>query len=410
MTGPLVGAETLAARLDAISALLERAGARLAANPFFDPDPAWLGEAPALAELLLGLDDAEVDALELDPAALRRRLAPADPLQGSIEPLASVGRWPVPGAAGDIPEPPHVPGRKWAQVLAFSNALPAWPGPFVDWCAGKGHLGRRLAERSGSSARCIERSRTLCDDGAALAAATPVRFECRDVIADPPALHTDEQLTALHACGHLHDALVAGSIDAGIRAVALAPCCYHLGSARGEPWRPASRRGPATPLPDDLVRLAVRETVTAPAHVRRQRRTERAFRLGFDALRRTLEPDRPAYRSLPSVPKRLLGEGFAAFCAEGAAQLGLTLPPGIDFERWYEEGGRADDRARRLELARSPFRRLLELRMVLDRALWLAEAGYEVGVGEFCARALTPRNLLILAERSVSSPTGRGSG
>jgi hypothetical protein len=36
---------------------------------------------------------------------------------------------------------------------------------------------------------------------------------------------------------------------------------------------------------------------------------------------------------------------------------------------------------------------------VLDLALALQEAGYAVQLGCFCRRALTPRNLLLLADR-----------
>ena len=48
-----------------------------------------------------------------------------------------------------------------------------------------------------------------------------------------------------------------------------------------------------------------------------------------------------------------------------------------------------------LDLVRHRFRRVLELWLVLDRAQYLLEAGYRVGVGTFCARELSPRNLLI---------------
>lgn len=150
----------------------------------------------------------------------------------------------------------------------------------------------------------------------------------------------------------------------------------------------------------------MRETVTAPRHVRRRRRTERRYRLAFEALRRQLDPERPDYRPVPSVPGSLLSEGFPAFCARAAAHLDLALPSEVDAGHWLALGAEADARARRLELARTPFRRLLELRMVLDRALALAEAGYEVGVGEFCERALTPRNLMIVAERRDRSVDG----
>ena len=45
------------------------------------------------------------------------------------------------------------------------------------------------------------------------------------------------------------------------------------------------------------------------------------------------------------------------------------------------------------------FRRALEVWLVMDLALGLEEAGFEVAVGTFCDRALTPRNLMVLAER-----------
>ncbi len=55
---------------------------------------------------------------------------------------------------------------------------------------------------------------------------------------------------------------------------------------------------------------------------------------------------------------------------------------------------------RNLELVRALFRRPLELWLLLDRCLYLVEQGYSVRLGEFCPTSLSPRNLLILAERS----------
>ena len=54
---------------------------------------------------------------------------------------------------------------------------------------------------------------------------------------------------------------------------------------------------------------------------------------------------------------------------------------------------------RNLELVRGLFRRPMELWLVLDRALYLSERGYEVQLGEFCDSHLTPRNLMLLAQR-----------
>jgi len=59
---------------------------------------------------------------------------------------------------------------------------------------------------------------------------------------------------------------------------------------------------------------------------------------------------------------------------------------------------------RNLELVRGLFRRPLELWLLLDRALLLEEQGYRVHLGTFCPSELTPRNILLLAERSHSAP------
>lgn len=399
MNAPLRGATAIRERLGSVVAALAAAEALLSASPFRETTPAWLDSDPRLASELLALDDASLDALELAPDTLTERLGRIDARFASLPALTHIGRWPEIAPPVPAAEPPHVPGRKWAQIRAFLGALAPGRGPAVDWCAGKGHLGRQLHLRGGGPVRCIERDAMLCAAGEALASDLPLVFERRDVIAKPPVLRTDEHVVALHACGHLHDALIDAGVAAHILGLALAPCCYHLGSERGAPWQPAARSGPGTPLPDELVRFAVRETVTAPRHVRRRRRLERRYRLAFEALRRELDPGQAAYRPLPSVSGSLLASGFEAFCAQGAAHLGLTLPERLDADHWLALGAEADARARRLELARAPFRRLVELRMVLDRALALAEDGYEVGVGEFCERALTPRNLLIVAER-----------
>ena len=54
---------------------------------------------------------------------------------------------------------------------------------------------------------------------------------------------------------------------------------------------------------------------------------------------------------------------------------------------------------RRSHRLRHLFRRPLELWMVLDYAVFLEEQGYRVRLGRFCARELTPRNLLVDAVR-----------
>src|SRR3546814_15111250 len=62
---------------------------------------------------------------------------------------------------------------------------------------------------------------------------------------------------------------------------------------------------------------------------------------------------------------------------------------------------------RNLELVRGLFRRPLELWLVLDRALFLSQKNYNVRLGTFCKTPLTPRNLMLLAERSEERRVGK---
>jgi hypothetical protein len=73
------------------------------------------------------------------------------------------------------------------------------------------------------------------------------------------------------------------------------------------------------------------------------------------------------------------------------------------FDAWLEAGAARLERVRRYELVRHLFRRPLELWLVLDYAIFLEEQGYQVRLGQFCARSLTPRNLMIDAVKPAGA-------
>jgi len=77
----------------------------------------------------------------------------------------------------------------------------------------------------------------------------------------------------------------------------------------------------------------------------------------------------------------------------------VELPAGLDCAPFLVRGEARYAAVARMELVRHLFRRPLELWLTLDRALFLREQGYQVEVGEFCTKRLTPRNLLIRAVR-----------
>ena len=375
--------------------------------PFMEPVPAWTRRYPELARLIAGLDDDQCQSLDDTPAELADLAQACVPSLGRYSALVA-----VPGLApaerqvdaATLPEVRAVdmPGRKRLQSGAFAAAIRPLDRPVLDWCCGKGHLARTLSAVCPEPIRGLEWNANLVRDGNRLADqfGDPVSLQCQDVMAEDLALPEDSHGVALHACGDLHRRLIQRGSEAGLRRLSFSPCCFHL--TRLADYQPLSRwaadHDGLLALSRNDLRLAVQETVTAPARVREQTRRVSQWRLGFDALQRDLRGC-DDYLPVPSHPARLIHEGFAGFCRWAAGKKGLTLPEGTSFEYWEQQGVRRGHEVRRHELVRHLFRRPLEVWMVLDYALYLEERGYRVRLSEFCDRELTPRNLLVDAVR-----------
>jgi hypothetical protein len=95
-----------------------------------------------------------------------------------------------------------------------------------------------------------------------------------------------------------------------------------------------------------------------------------------------------------------LDKTFADYCRDLAALKELSTIGSPDWSTLEAAGWQRLAEVRNLELLRGLFRRPLELWLNLDRALFLVEQGYVVRLGTFCDTSLTPRNLLLLAERA----------
>jgi hypothetical protein len=209
---------------------------------------------------------------------------------------------------------------------------------------------------------------------------------------------SDHSHIALHACGQLHISLLEQASAAKARHIALSPCCYHkITSPFYQPLSRKAHESALTVRPEDL-KLAMEETVTAGNRVQQQRRTELEWRLGFDELQRHIT-DSDHYQALPSIKKSLLNNGFEAFCQWGCDYQQLTLTEEMDLSAFLQRGQQRYIEVLRNDLVRHLFRRPLEIWLVLDRAIYLEEQGYQVRLYEFCERSTTPRNILIDAQR-----------
>lgn len=367
-------------------------------SPFREARPAWCDTHPALAAALLALDDTTLAALNADDDAARAFLIPHLPQLTELPALIDLPQRNAVPAPVIRPAWQYIPGRKAAQIDAFAAAVGAPRAPLVEWCAGKGHLGRRFLMAWGGEAQALERNAELCREGEALSrrAGLAQRFEVADVLTPASAASlAGAHAIALHACGDLHRHLVECAGPAGAHALDVAPCCYPLGA--DDIYRP---RGGASMLALDrnALRLAVTETVTASPRLAAESERLSAWKLAFVALREAHAPGAP-YRTFKPVPATWTRQGFAFFLQSLAARESLPLDPRIDFAAAEAVGWARHRAARRLQLPRLACRRAIELWLLHDLALSLENSGFEAQLHRFCERTLTPRNVLVSGRR-----------
>jgi hypothetical protein len=400
-------------------------------QPFKIETPDWCGAQPALTSELLALGDREVDRLNPDNAALIALLAGHVP---ELAELAELIEFPVlaPASRSSGPAPAEgrmdgdetprpftdIPGRKHEQIEAYAAAIGKPHAPLLEWCSGKGHLGRLLASRWQRPVASLEIDSALCEAGQALARRAKLDHRQHFIRADALAQGSTRPLAgrhavALHACGDLHTRLIAGAVEHASPAVDVAPCCYYR--IADETYRPFTAT--ALELTRDDLRLAVTETSTASAKQRRRSRRALAWKLGWVELRKALTGE-AEYRPFPPVPEPWLRGDFAGFVERMAGRAGLGsvmpaqagiqpdeagFPPTRERRSLFSEhealGHARAARMLRLQLVRLAFRRPLEVWLIMDMAVHLETQGYAVTVGAFCDPTLTPRNLLLSARK-----------
>src|SRR5690554_6919575 len=174
--------------------------------PFERSRPDW---NPTLVHYLLNLSEAAIAELA---AGIRGSLGWCSPWFPKLLVLADIAD----DVADAAPPSYDIPfwltngigGRKLQRIEALLAQLPTQPQRLMEWCAGKGHLGRLLSFTHQHSVCSVEWQPALCEAGQQLAQQhqLPQQFIQADVLQHG----LDEQwaqvdgAVALHACGDLH--------------------------------------------------------------------------------------------------------------------------------------------------------------------------------------------------------------
>jgi len=398
----------LHAQLHDVSTLLTEHHGLWSPRPFRE-EVTWPLQFPAWAEWMLALDDNALDVAESD-----LRLAPTVPvdlraLQTAVDDACVL---PSLAAQFSLPLPAQkrrVRGRKWQQIRHFLTALHPdlqvkTPLSVLDWCAGKAHLSRALRDArqeafdAATDILAVDVDDVLLDDAAEAGAQTC----CCDVLRGvPEAVAAGRHMLALHACGALSDVAIHTAIEEGADSLHVVGCCYYKHHLTYVPRSDAADAYGVDFTSGDLHLPVTDETVASPAD-KAHRRRAMEYRAGLDALLRT-HLDKEGYTSTPAMPKTVFQDGFARFVRHMNERCGFQLPATAfgegALDAALQDGCHHVARARRLGVVRGVFRRLVEVFIALDRALLLEEAGFNVDIGVFCSRDITPRNILLRAHR-----------
>ena len=294
-----------------------------------------------------------------------------------------------------------IPGRKATQIKAFSQAIVFTDNPLLEWCSGKQHLGRLLAEHFQQDCIGLEIDTSLVKQANTLAAKRRSQLNIHSVSCDVLSalpdqyIHKDHHLVALHACGGLHTALIKKAVAHKVSRLSFSPCCYHRYSETDSySFMSAHALSGVLPLSRDDLRMATRETKTASQAETDKRRKLQAWRLGFDSLQRA-STGKDCYLETPPLSPTILQKGFLQFCRELADIKRLTLKPNLDFKLHEDLGFQRYREFEQAELTRMLFRRALETLIVLDKALFLEEQGYQARISLFCSSDVSPRNFFV---------------
>jgi hypothetical protein len=203
--------------------------------------------------------------------------------------------------------------------------------------------------------------------------------------------------TGLHTCGSLAVAHIEAAILAKASLVNM-PCCYHkidLGDLN------LSTVAKQNPLPYNIFGL----TLASGSHYKSSfqdiffRNQVKYFRYTLHFLLTDVF-HRPEKIALGTCPPQLYDGPFAVYAREQLSRLGLELNwNDRELNDYYAQEKNQEQIKQMLAAAiiRDVMGRVLETAIMIDRALWLEEHGYESQVFEIFDPTISPRNMVLEA-------------
>lgn len=296
--------------------------------------------------------------------------------------------------------------RKRAQVEALSQItmpLVRAAKRVVEVGSGHGHLAREVAARSDRPVVGLERDAAISAKARQLPHWDRLSFHEMDVLQTGLALAEGDCALGLHACGELGDALAIGVAERA-QSLALVGCC--LQKQRAEVRLPLVGAGAPSHLALPKSLLGLSNFTPRQQGVEASREENIAARERRHALHALLTAHKGPLRfgaEMDGLNRRAAHGDLESMVARAFARRELPLPSPAAIANAASRARALHDRLRRLTLPRILLGRVLEMFVLVDRALYLERAGFEVAIGTAFPKEISARNLTILAQRSPGS-------
>jgi hypothetical protein len=379
-----------------IGHLLEQYQDFWSGRPFGQEKLSWEDKFPELSQFLRSWSPEDVEKFERHP-----HLHPRTPLllKEIFQHGSSLTELPI-LYDSKFSLPPklsyHIKERKWSQITHLLSMMnPPYSG-FVDWCCGKGHLGRTLSQVFDVPLRGLDIDPALIEQAQHLSKLQKEQcFTTCDLLQRQHVPQMEGTMVALHSCGDLLDCAMNVMVEQNMEQGIFVSCCYHR--IKSSYWNHKSNLCSQHKLRLTTFDLRIPSTFeySASAKIRVRRRREMEYRVGFDLLLRDVLGNK-TYQQISSVPDKWKDGSFEEFVKKLSEREGVSIEDGRDLNAYLRKGKEKLCQIRGLGSLRSLFSRLIELWIVGDRALWLQEQGRDVHVGIFAPEEVTPRNLVII--------------
>lgn len=312
----------------------------------------------------------------------------------------------------------HETPRKKAQIDAFAQiAVPLAKRArrVVDVGSGHGHLTREIAERIALPVVGLERDVALAararrlasehqpaNPGLARAGLARAAFTTTDVLHEGLALEAGDCVIGLHACGELGDAIVMSAAKSHA-SVVLVGCCLQKRAALARvPLCDVTAFGGALDLPRAMLGLSnLTPRDVGVETTRAQNLAGRERRLALHRLLSEHGFALPRGAEIGGLNRRAAQRDLASLVGRAFALRGQPSPTRAALDEAAAWAREEHARIRRASVPRSLLARVIEVFVLLDRALYLEEHGMAVEIGVAFPEEVSARNLVVLGRATA---------